>query len=182
LEKQEPPPPDSGEETLVELQEGRVVTYFVEKATKRKTGVSIKFEAEGDQLGEDGAVETDKFTIALQGDDGNPVDAETIVQITVKAGTQTFVTPPGVDTLGEMYDPVQLIDSKDKNNDNPPPTGWWVSVDPSEDFVYITFDVSADGNQDHALSNIEFRFPDGSIKILEVLPPQRFDQPVAPTY
>jgi len=119
---------------LVEGKFGKAVTYVVVQ-----DGVNrVKFEDAATGLGEDGAVQTDRFTMTVQG------TAESVT-VTTKAGRQsaTSTLPPqvGATTLDTL--------------------GFRVTVEAiSEDNVY-TLSVTSEANA-HALSHVEFDFGDGT--------------------
>ena len=182
MEKQEPEPevepepdPEPGDLSEEEhLGHGVVVQYYIEHESQQKTGAVVRFEAEGQQLGDGHGQEMDRFTLEVDFDEGIDI-LDVLVNIQLKAGTQTFVPPADVDTIGEFADPVDLIDENDLGEANAPSSGWSVSVDLDANCVEITFDVEADGHQPHGLSNVEFQFPNGDVEIIEVRPVRRFD-------
>jgi hypothetical protein len=182
--------------THTEIQEGRVVKYKLNVRDETEA-VSIKFEARGNQLGEDGVEEYDKFSLEVKIVDGGEL-AEQPVAVTVKAGTDSLV--PFVPAKDENGDPVVDADGEPvgKANDDisfgdllsvhgvdkivplvipgtTKETGWAIRVTSEKKVeLIVNFDVAANGDQDAALSNIEIALA-GGVEILKVLPTQRFD-------
>jgi type II secretory pathway pseudopilin PulG len=162
--------------TDTELQEGRVVRYTLDCDDKKK-GVSIKFQAAGDQLGEDGATEYDRFSLQVEIDGDGDIEAQPVA-VTVKAGASLLVPdvvkdPGSSVTFGDLLGKVIPLVSVPGNNEE---TGWAIRVnaDRTVDLLLnLSIAIGADGRQTHAVSHVDILL-EGGARVLNVLPPLRF--------